>query len=145
MLALNTSTALMVYKTLILPVIDYCDFVYIGTSAQNREILQKLQNCAFRSILGADKLARTKDTHKILKMDMLDTRQEKDAAIQVYKFINDLGPEECRNLFTYVQDHHDVNTRASSTSALMVPRINLTMCLRKYQVLWTNNLGEITK
>ena len=48
---LDIYTSLMVYKTLILPVIDYCAYIYLGTMAQNRETLQKLQNCAFRSIL----------------------------------------------------------------------------------------------
>ena len=127
---LDRSTALMVYKTLILPVMDYCDFIYLGTIAQNRETLQKLQNCAFRSILGVDNLARTKDMHASLNMDMLDSRREKHAAIEVFKYLNNLGPESCRQLFTYVQDHHDVNTRASSASTPLLPRLNLTLCQR---------------
>ena len=41
---LNRSTAMTIYKTLILPVLDYCDHVYFGISSQDREALQKLQN-----------------------------------------------------------------------------------------------------
>ena len=129
---------------IVLPVIDYCDFVYIGTSAQNRETLQKLQNCAFRSIIRTDKLARIKDTHEILNMDMLDTRREKHAAIQICKFINDLGPEECRNLFTFVHDHHSVYTRSSAAVSLMVPRVNLTMSQRNIRYFGPKIWGKLS-
>ena len=47
------------YKTLILLIYDDCDFIYWEISNQDAEILQKLQNCAFQSILQVDKLTPT--------------------------------------------------------------------------------------
>ena len=125
---LDRATALTVYKTLILPVIDYCDFIYNGTSGQNHETLQKMQNCAFRSILNVDKRAHTKDTHTSLNMDMLDTRRDKHTAIQIYKFLNDLGPTKCKSMFTYMHDYHSVVTRSSASDTLLLPKVNLSLC-----------------
>ena len=52
---LNYKMALPIYKTLILPVLDYCDFIYYGISARDQETLQRLQNCAVRAILQVDR------------------------------------------------------------------------------------------
>ena len=132
---LDRNNTLPVYKTLILPVIDYCDYIYLGTSAHNRDTLQKMQNCAFRSILGVDNRAHTKDTHESLNMDMLDSRREKHAAVQVFKFVNQLGPDSCNDLFTLTQDHHSVNTRSSVNNGIMIPRMNLSLCQRNIRYL----------
>ena len=100
---LDRNTALTIYKTLILPVLDYCDHVYYGISSQNKEMLQRLQNCAFRSILNVDSYTHTNDTHNTLNMDRLDDRRTKHVAVQMYKFLKCNGPISCRNLFTYVR------------------------------------------
>ena len=71
---LDRSTTLTVYKTLMLHIIDYGVYIYLGTSAKNRETLQKLPNYAFRLILNTDKYGCTKDRHASLNMDMLDSR-----------------------------------------------------------------------
>ena len=41
---LDQNTALTLYKTLILPVYDYCNFIYFGINCSDKETLQKLQN-----------------------------------------------------------------------------------------------------
>ncbi len=64
-------TALTIYKTLILPNFDYCDYLMVNISKQDAESLQKLQNCAFRSILHVNCLISTAWTHTTLCMDTL--------------------------------------------------------------------------
>ncbi len=51
---LDRDTLLLVYKTLIVPIIDYADNIYQGISATDRDILQKLQNPACCVISQAD-------------------------------------------------------------------------------------------
>ncbi len=46
-------TTLMLYKTLVLPLFDYGDIIYMNTSDEQLERIQKLQNMACRVILLA--------------------------------------------------------------------------------------------
>ena len=71
---IDQQTALIMYKSLILPVFDYCDFVYYSISSNDKEILQRLQNCALKTILRVDRLARTEYIHEALNMDTLEVR-----------------------------------------------------------------------
>ena len=50
----DMDTWLTMYKTLVLPIYDYCDFLLLNISNQDAQALQKLQNCAFRNILRVD-------------------------------------------------------------------------------------------
>ena len=60
---LQADTLLMLYKSLILPIIDYRDIIYDGMSQKNAMILQQVQNMAFKSVLRAPKLASTSVIH----------------------------------------------------------------------------------
>ncbi len=109
---------------MILPVLDYCDFIYYGITARDQETLQRLQNCAFRAILQVVKYTHTIDTRSLLNMDTLDKRCKKHVSVQVYKYLNCPGPPECRKMFTYTADYHNVNTRSSEKPTLVVPKVN---------------------
>ena len=119
----------MLHKTLIFLVLDYCDFIYHGTSATNKETLQKLQNCTFRSILAVDLYAHTLEKHAFLIMDTLEDRRKKHISVQMYKFLNELGPPACRDMFTLVSDYHEVHTRSSVKLDLIIPKLNLALDL----------------
>ena len=71
---LNQGTALTMYKTLILPIFDYCDFIYDRISLYDQETLQKLQNCAFKTILRVDRLTSANFIHEALNLDTLASR-----------------------------------------------------------------------
>ena len=55
---LDRATTLLLYKSLVLPLIDYCDIVYGATAKDKLQKLQLVQNNACRNILLADM-----DTH----------------------------------------------------------------------------------
>ena len=67
---LDYQTATMLHKTLILPIYDYCDFIYFP-SGNSAESLQKLQNCALRSILWADLRTSTDILHAQVQVPRL--------------------------------------------------------------------------
>ncbi len=56
--------------------------------------------------------------------------KEKHVCVQMYKFLNDDGPTACKDMFTYMSEYHDVNTRSSSANDLLIPRVNLTLTHR---------------
>ena len=58
-------TSLMLYRTLILPLFDYCDFPYHCLCQRDQYILQKLQNCSLRIIIQCRKLTPTGDLHEL--------------------------------------------------------------------------------
>ncbi len=47
---------LMLYKTLTLPIFDYCDFVWDSLSPRDTMTLQKLQNMALENVFHLHKL-----------------------------------------------------------------------------------------
>ncbi len=53
----TTETSLMLYKTLYVPILDYCDIVYDVLSQCDTCRLQKMQNSALRIIGKADRHA----------------------------------------------------------------------------------------
>ncbi len=139
---LDHKTALTIYKTLILPVLDYCDFIYYGIY-RDQETLQQLQNCAFRAILQVDRYTHTADTHISLNMDTLDKHRKKHVSVQVYKYLNCPGPIACRNMFTFTMDYHSVNTRASQKPTLVIPCVNLSMSHRNIRYFGAKIWSEI--
>ena len=78
-------TCLYLYNQLILPPLDYADFIYDGLPQNNGFTLQKLQNCAFRRILMIPRLTPSAYTHEHLDMDLLVRGRFKHVCIMTYK------------------------------------------------------------
>ena len=53
---LTTSAALTIYKSTILPLIDYCDFVYDQNISYTNQQIQKLQNRALRVVFNQHRI-----------------------------------------------------------------------------------------
>ena len=98
---IDQQTALTIYETLILPVFDYCDYLLLNISNHDSEQLQKLQNCAFRTILRVERLTPTQWTHSTLQMDTLHARRSMHTAVQVFKSLNNQTPIGCQRMFEY--------------------------------------------
>ncbi len=101
------TTAMTIYKTIILLVFDYCHFQLVNNNNYDAELLQKLLNCAFRTILHVECLTPTHLTHNTLQMDTLIERRYKHTAVQVYKTLNDLAPAGCVNMY---EDTYEILT-----------------------------------
>ncbi len=120
---------LTIYKIIILPVFDYCDFLIFRISQQDSESLQKLQNCTFRTILRVEKLTPTTWTHETLDMSTLQQKSHY-AAIQIFKSLNDMFPERMGNVFEYIHEKHDLSTRQSTSLQLEVTKVQW-ICVRR--------------
>ena len=68
---LNTKAALLVYKNMILPIIEYGDVFAVSATGESREKVQKLQNKGLKVALGRDRLYSTKILHKEAKLQKL--------------------------------------------------------------------------
>lgn len=106
---LSAKTALQLYKSMILPVVDYGD---IFTHNKNDKILKKLQTIQNRCILTIfrlQKLANTNEEEK--KLDLLPLTER--SALHVLQFAFDLSVSDT-TLFTKasLSQHNGVATRS---------------------------------
>ena len=75
---LNTRAALLllVYKNMILPIVEYGDVFAISATLETRKKLQKLQNRGLKLAMGKDKLFSTKKLHSEAKLQKLIWRRK---------------------------------------------------------------------
>jgi hypothetical protein len=97
---ITTTTAIQIYKTLILPHFDYCCTVWGSLSQQLSDQLQKLQNRAARVITKSSYESRSIELLNDLGWDKLMNRRCKRKATLMFKTMNKLVPKYIQNLFT---------------------------------------------
>ena len=86
----NENTSLTLYKTLVIPIIDYCDIIYDCLTKRDSDMLQRLQNGACRIILQRKKRTPTSDMHRELKLFRLVDRRHMRTMEFMYKIVNEL-------------------------------------------------------
>ena len=120
----------MLYKTLILPIIDYADIIYDGMSQKNSMALQRVQNMAFKSILKVPKLTATTQIHADLDMLTLNQRRTMHTATQMYKIHTHDCPHYVEWLFECRGDQSNHCTRAAVIGDFTIPRLRLEQSKR---------------
>ena len=73
---LDTRAATLVYKNMILPVIEYGDIFLVGATVENRKKLQTLQNKGLRCALMWEQDTSVTDLHDALKIQKLKVRRD---------------------------------------------------------------------
>ena len=81
---LSSEAAVLVYKNMILPMIEYGDIFLTAASKENRGKLQVLQNKAPRAALQVDKYYDTADLHSEVGLSKLKTRREQHLLTNFY-------------------------------------------------------------
>ena len=82
---LNTKAAILVYKCMLLPMLEYYGDVFLtATSATNEKRLQILQNKGLRCALGKDAYASVNELHKEAGVLPLKYRREQHLLDYVY-------------------------------------------------------------
>ena len=121
----DTLHVLVLYKTLILPIIDYGDFIYLRMSQQDASSLPKLQNTTCHAILRSDIRTSISEMHDDLNVDIVYQRRCQHIAPHLFKFIQGLCPNSCNNLMVLVNDTHKATTRSALNLILHVPKTRL--------------------
>ena len=91
---LNLSNMKIVYNAIILPIFDYGDILYGNAATKYTNQLQKLQNRAFRILLGISPYEHVsvKEIHTRLGYKSLESRRCCHLNVMVYKVLNELAP-----------------------------------------------------
>ena len=118
----HQSTLLTIYKSLVLPHLDYCSAVWGCIVNGLSQKLEKLQNRAASIITGSSWDARSAPILHALKWNSLADRRAKQLKSFMFKTVNNLVPEYVCDKFASVNTIHRHN--------LFIPRPN-TEALKK--------------
>ena len=94
---LTTDASTLVYKNMILPILEYGDVFLTAASKVNRDRFQKLQNKALRISQGVDKRYDTDQLHKDSNLLKLKYRREQHLLKFMYNKC-DGGDPTCRRV-----------------------------------------------
>ena len=122
---LPQKTLCILYNTLILPLISYCNLVWGNCSKTRIQPLFLLQKRALRICTNSHYLAHTDPLFfqlKTLKLEDIHTFQ---TSIFMFKFSKNLLPTTFQNIFTPNSNIHSYPTRHSSDLHLTNPKIIL--------------------
>ena len=134
---------LQLYKSLLLPILDYGDVVYDSLSAKDCRELQRLQNCALRIIEQVDKSIPAVNLHQDMKLPFLSDRRHMHSCNEIYKCIHNLAPKTSCNNILLVSDRHNRETRVAHNLELSLPDLTLDVS-RKDFFLSRSLLLELT-
>jgi len=106
------------FNAFILPHMEYCCTIWGG--AADIEKLLKFQKRAARVILNASYDIPSETLFKTLHWMPIKARIDYKRSVFVYKALNGLTPGYCRDLFLYVKDKHQRNTRSAANDKLYI-------------------------
>ena len=115
---LDRKTSTLLYKSLVLPHIDYCDIVYMTTTEYNLHRLQLIQNVVCRIILRADNRTSVTEMHKELSLLTIKERQSLHMSMECFRQVN--TQSSLNHMFTRVNSRV---TRGSTNVNMTVPNL----------------------
>ena len=127
---LNQSTKILLYKSLIVPHLDYCDIVYMHSTETNLNKLQLIQNVACRIILGADINTSIDRMHSELGLLTLKQRRYLHQAMDCFNNIN-IAESGLHDMYETIDNRARV-TRNTGTKCMKVPNIRTTVGRKAY-------------
>ena len=120
--AVSKDTAILVYKQTILPVLEYCGYLYNGVTLSQHKRLQLTQNRCLRTCLNVKFKYHITDLHSDTNVDLLCIRYDLQLLLLLYKYLNDINHQP--NLLGIVYHTPDLGgkvTRSTGTGILAYP------------------------
>ena len=133
----------ILYKSLVLPIIDFGDIIYMETSRANLDAVQTLQNRACRIILRVPSDTPTITMHENLKLMYLDKRRKFHLQIFTYKAVHSLLPGYISEKINVKHYDTDIQIRAVSRGELDVPRCCLVKTEGAFSVKCPSNYNML--
>ena len=115
--------AVQLYKSF-MPHINYGDVVYDAASKKDCNTLQVIQNGCLRICCKVDPRTPIVELHCRVNIPTLTTRRVAHSSNLVYNGLNDKSVG-LNQMFKCVHDTHEVNTRASSSHMVNIPKYRL--------------------
>ena len=103
----------MLYCTLILPYLSYCNLVWANTCQSHLKKLISLQNKIVRIIVGAAPRTHAEQYYYEMKLMTINDILLFQQGVFVYKTVNQIIPSCFRELFSLNKNFHNYSTRSS--------------------------------
>ena len=136
---LNIETAVLLYKSHVLPILGYGSILFMKSSIKHLERLQVIQNMGIKTALEVSKRANTNMIHKQVNLNLLDERRE----IQLLKYMF----LKTKNPVFIDKGNNGRITRSLSSVKLKVPHFLNSIAQKSvyYQGsnLWNNQKREV--
>ena len=136
---LNIETAVLLYKSHVLPILEYGSILFMKSSIKHLERLQVIQNMGIKTALEVSKRANTNMIHKQVNLNLLDERRE----IQLLKYMF----LKTKNPVFLDKGNNGRITRSLSSVKLKVPHFLNSIAQKSvyYQGsnLWNNQKREV--
>ena len=110
---MSNTSALLVYKTMILPFFDYADVVYHYANAKELDKLHRLQNRALKLCLGFHRREDTELVHRTAKVPLLENRRKSHVYNFMYKrkdMKHNLEVPSARGRLTFLNSNYQPQT-----------------------------------
>ena len=124
-LFLPQSTLLLLYNTMVLPYITYCNTVWANCAKTKILPILLLQKRALRICSGAPYLANSDPLFRKLKTMKIADINTFQVAVFMFKYFNNQLPSTFDNMFTLNESIHSYPTRSSHNFHLTNPKILL--------------------
>ena len=82
---IDTHTAIILYKSMILPIMEYGDVIYGGAKGKHINRLQKIQNRILRTCVYTNEYIETDQLYTMCKTSKLDIRRDVHLKLFMYK------------------------------------------------------------
>ena len=106
-------TAEIIYKVTILPILLYCNNVFLHMAPSKKALFDNIQTRALKVINGY--------RHSV-KLEKVSSIRSKMCALEVFKSLNGVSPHAFQNYFTRI--NHSQRTRAN-TKNIVLPKVKL--------------------
>lgn len=127
--------------SLILPIIEYADVVYLNLNKELQTKIQRLQNACIRFIYGLRKYDHVSFCRESLGWLTMSQRRDIHITLLLWKVLNNKTPAYLFSMFSPLGTH-DINTRSSDEALLMIPVHSTEFFARSFSVqatkLWNS-------
>ena len=115
---LSTKAATLIYKDMILPIVEYGDIYLYSATKASRKKIQTLQNKALRIALKKDNTYGTDDLHKKAKLQKLKIRRRIHLLLHMYQY------SQLSN-FNGWKKRTGIRARSSHTKTMLLKKQNI--------------------
>jgi len=136
----------VLYKTTILPCIDYACSVWGNCSVKNRELIYRLQKRAARIVLKKFNPMEVESTEFIrnLKWQSFEKRRDYFLNVLMYKCIHGNAPERLCNEIEMYFDRHGFNTRNADSLNVVVPKPQIELFKQSFKYSGANTWNDLS-
>ena len=117
------NTLVMLYNSLILPYVSYCNLVWATCAKTKINSIHLLQKKAIRICTGSPYLSHTSPLfHKLKTLTVFDINSMQSLLL-MFKYLNNMLPLSFQNFYTMNKTIHSYPTRNSSNFHLVNPKL----------------------